>query len=170
MRYSSLNVVIILNFKAICCYGHLVTNLMQLDLSVFVLYLYSSVQSLIHVHLFGMTWTAACQSSLSITNSQSSLKFMSIKLVMPSNHLTSCLPLLLLPSICPNIRVFHIELVLPIRWANNWSFSFSISSSSEYSGLISFRMDWFDLLAVKGLSRVFSHTIAQRAYTCVICQ
>ena len=121
----------------------------QLHAIRFVLYLYSSVQSLSRVHMFAMTWTAACKSSLSITNSQSLLKFMYINLVMPSNHFIFCLPLLLLPSIYPNIKVFSFELVLPIRWANNWSFSFSIHPSSEYSGLISSRMDWFDLLAVQ---------------------
>ena len=92
---------------------------------------------------------AARQASLSIINSQSMLKLMSIVLVMPSNHLILCHPLLLLPSIFPSIRVFSNESVLRIRWAKNWSFTFSISPSSEYSGLISFRMDWFDLLAVQ---------------------
>ena len=95
-------------------------------------------------------WTAAHQVSLSITNSQSLLKLMSIKLVMPSNHLILCHPLLLPPSIFPNIRVFSNESVLLIRWPNYWSFSFSISPSKEYLGLISFRMDWLHLLAVQG--------------------
>ena len=95
-------------------------------------------------------WTAACQASLSITNSQSLLKFMSITLVMPSNHLIVCHPLLLPPAIFPSIRVFSNESVLCIRWPKYWSFSFSISPSNEYSGLISFRMDWLDLLAVQG--------------------
>ena len=95
-------------------------------------------------------WTAACQASLSITNSQSLLKLMCIESVMPSNHLILCHPLLLLPSISPSIRVFSKESVLRIRWPKYWSFSFSISPSSEYSGLISFRMNWFDLLAVQG--------------------
>ena len=131
-----------------CCYMQLVTNLMQLDLLVFVLNLFSSVQSFSHVRLFAMPWTAACQTSLSITNSWILLKLMSFEWVMPSNHLILCLPLLLLPSIFPYIRVFSNESVLLNRWANNWSFSFSISPSSEYSGLISFRMDWFDFLAV----------------------
>ena len=94
-------------------------------------------------------WTAACQASLSITNSQSSLGLISIKSVMPFNHLILCCPLLL-PSIFPSIRVFSNESVLPIRWPKYWSFSFSISPSNEYSGLISFRMDWFDLLEVQG--------------------
>ena len=95
-------------------------------------------------------WTVARQATLSITNSCSLLKLMSIKTVMPSNHLTLCLPLLLLPSIFPNIRVFSNESVLHIRWPKYWSFSFSICPSNEYSGWISFRIDWFDFLAVQG--------------------
>ena len=95
-------------------------------------------------------WTAACQASLSITNSQSSPKLMSIDLVMLSNHLLLCRPLFLLPSIFPNIRVFSNESALRIRWPKYWSFSFNISPSNEHSGLISFRMDWFDLLPVQG--------------------
>jgi len=95
-------------------------------------------------------WTAAHQASLSITKSQSLLKLMSIESVMPSNHLVLCCPLLLLPSIFPSIRVFSNESVLHIRWPKYWSFSFSISPSNEYSGLISFRMDWLDLLAIQG--------------------
>ena len=95
-------------------------------------------------------WTAACQTSLSIINSQSLLKLISIESVMPSNHLILCRPLLLLPSIFPSIRVFSKESVLHIRWLKDWSFSFSISPSNEHSGLISFRMDWLDLLAVQG--------------------
>ena len=109
-----------------------------------------SVQSLSHVRLFETPWTAAHQASLSIINSQSLLKLMSIKLVMTSNHLILCHPLLLLPSIFPSIRVFSNESVLHIRWPNYWSFSFSISPSKEYSGLISFRIDWLDLLAFQG--------------------
>ena len=109
-----------------------------------------SIQSLSHVQLFETPWIAARQASLSITNSQSLLKLMSIKSVMPSNHLILCHPLLLLPSIFPSIRVFSNESVLHIRWPEYWSFSFSISPSNEYSGLISFRMDWLDLLAVQG--------------------
>ena len=112
--------------------------------------LFSSVQLLSHARLFATPWTAAYQASLSITNSQSLLKLMSIKSVMPSNHLILCHPLLLLPSIFPSIRVFSNESVLHIRWPKYWSFSFSINPSSEYSGLISFRIDWFDLLAVQG--------------------
>ena len=110
----------------------------------------SSVQSLSHVQLFVTPWTAACQASLSITNSWSLLKFMSIKLMMPSNHLTPCHLLLLPPSIFASIRVFSNESVPHIRWLEYWSFSFSISPSSEYSGLISFRIDWLDLLEVQG--------------------
>ena len=114
---------------------------------------FSSVQSLSCVRLFATPWTAACQASLSITNSQSLLKLMSIKSVMPSNHLILCHPLLLLPSLFPSIRVFSNESVLRIKWPKYWSSSFSISPSNEYSGLISFRMDWLDLLAVQGTLR-----------------
>ena len=106
-----------------------------------------------HVRLFEIQWTAACQASLSFTISQSLLKFMSIESVMPSNHLVLCHPLLLLPSIFPKIRVFSNESALHIRWPKYWSFSFSISPSSEYSGLISFRVDWFDFLAIQGTLR-----------------
>ena len=111
---------------------------------------FSSVQLLSHVCLFLTPWTAVCQVSLSITNSGSSPKLMSIESVMPTNHLILCCPLLLLPSIFPSIRVFSNELVLHIRWLKYWSSSFSISPSNEYSGPISFRMDWLDLLAVQG--------------------
>ena len=109
-----------------------------------------SVQALSHVRLFETPWTAARQASLSITNSQSLPKLMSIEPVMPSNHIILCCPLLLLPSIFPSIRDFSNESVLHIRWPKYWGFSFSISPSNEYSGLISFRMDWLDLLAVQG--------------------
>ena len=108
----------------------------------------SSVQLLSHIQLLPTLWTAARKASLSITNSRSLLKLMSIESVMPSNHLTLFHPLLLLPSIFPSIRVFSNELVLRIRWPKYWSFSFNISPSNEDSGLISFRMDWLDLLAV----------------------
>ena len=111
---------------------------------------FSSVQSLSRVRLFATPWTIAHQASVSITNSQSLLKLMSIESVMPSNHLILCCPLLLPPSIPPSIRVFSDESAVRIRWPKYWSFSFSISSSNEYSGLISFRMDWLDLLAVQG--------------------
>ena len=109
----------------------------------------SSAQRLSHVQLFLTPWTAARQASLSITNSQSLLKLVSIESVMSSNHLIVCC-LFLLPSIFPSIRVFSNESVLHIRWPNYWSFSFNISPSNEYSGLISFRMDWLDPLAVQG--------------------
>ena len=119
---------------------------------------FSSVQLLSCVQLFETTRTAAHQASLSITNSQSLLKLMSIELVMPSNHLILCHPLPLLPSIFPSIRVFSNKSVLCIRWPKYWSFSFSISPSNEYSWLIPFRMDWFDLFAVQGtLKRLLQH-------------
>ena len=111
---------------------------------------FTSVQSLSGVRLFATPWTTAHQASLSITNSQSLLKVISIELVMPSNHLILCHPLLLLPSIFTSIRVFSSESALCFRCAKYWSFSFSISPSNEQSGLISFRMDWLDLLAVQG--------------------
>ena len=114
---------------------------------------FSSVQSLSHVRLFATPWTAARQASLSITNSWSLLKLMSIKSVMPSNHLIFCRPLLLPPSIFPSIRVFSNESVLRIRWPKYWRFSFSICPSNEYSGLISFRIGWLDLFAVQGTLR-----------------
>ena len=110
---------------------------------------FSSVQPVGHVRLFVTAWTAACQTSLSITSSQSLLKLLSTKSVMPSNHLILCCPLLL-PSIFPSIRVFSNEPVFHIRWPKYWSFSFSISASNEYSGLTSFTMDWLDLLAAQG--------------------
>ena len=115
-----------------------------------MMWLFSSVQLHSHVLLFATSGTAACQASLSITNSRSLLKFISVKLVMPANHLILCHPLLLLLSIFPSIRVFLNESVLCIRWPKDWSFSFSISPSNEYSGLISFMMDWLDLFAVQG--------------------
>ena len=112
--------------------------------------LFSSVQFLSYIQLFATPWTVACQAFLSITDSWSLLNFMSIQTVIPSNHLILCHPLLLPPSIFPSIRVFPNESVLHIRWPKYWSFSFSISPSNEYSGLIAFRMDWLDLLAVQG--------------------
>ena len=111
---------------------------------------FSTVQSLSHVRLFVTPWTAARQASLSITNSRSLLKLMSIESVMPSNQFILFHPLLILPYIFPSIRVFSNESVLHSRWPKYWSFSISISPSNEYSGLISFRMDWLDLLAVQG--------------------
>ena len=119
--------------------------------SLALLLLVSSVQSLRHVWLFATPWTAARQSSLSITNSWSLLKLMSIESVMPSNHLILCHPLLLLPSIFPSTRVFSDESALHIMWPKYWSFSFNISPSNEHPGLISFRMVWLDLLAAQGI-------------------
>ena len=113
---------------------------------------FSSVQSLSHVQLFETPWIAVRQASLSITNSRSSLRLTSIESVIPSSHLILCCPLLFLPPIPPSIRVFSNESALLMRWPKYWSFSFSISPSNEYSGLISFRIDWFDLLQSKGLS------------------
>ena len=113
-------------------------------------YSFSSVQLLSHVRLFVTPWIAARQASLSITNSRSLLRLMSIESVMPSSHLILYYPLLLLPQVPPSIKVFSNESVLCIRWPKYWSFSFNISPSNEYSGLISFRMDWLDLLAVQG--------------------
>ena len=119
---------------------------------------FSSVQRLSQVQLFALPWTAVCQAFLSITNSWSLLKLMSIESVMPSNHLSLCCPLLLPPSIFPSIRVFSTESVLHFRWPKYWSFSFGISPSNEYSGLISFSIDWFDLLEVQGtLKSLFQH-------------
>ena len=122
---------------AVCLKGHLARS---------YILCFSSVQLLSHVRLFAIP----CQASLSVTNSQSLLKLMSIESVMPSNHLILCRPLLLLPSIFPSIRVFSNESALRIRWPKYWSFSFNISPSNEYSGLISFRIDWLDLLVVQG--------------------
>ena len=114
---------------------------------------FSSVQLLSCVWLFVTPWNAACQGSLSITNFLNLLKLMSIESVMPSNHIILCHPLLLLPSVYPSIRVFSNESVLRIRWPKYWSFTFSIGPSNEYSGLIPFRMDWLDLLAVRGTTK-----------------
>ena len=128
---------------------------------------FSSFQSLSHVQLFVIPWTPACQASLSIINSQSLLKLMSIGLVMTSNYLILCHPLLLPPSIFPIIRVFSNESVLLIRWPKYWSFSFSISPSNEYSGLISFKMDWLDLLAVQGtLKSLLQHHSSKVSILC----
>ena len=123
--------------------------------------LFSSVQSLSHVRLFATPWTTAHQASLSITNSRSLLKHMSIESVMPSSHLTLCRPLLL-PPIPPSIRIFSNESTIHMRWPKYWSFSFSISPSNEHPGLISFRMDWLDLLAVQGtLKSLLQHHSSQ---------
>ena len=127
-------------------------------------YQFSSVQSLSLVRLFVTPWTAACQASLSITSSQSLLKLMSIELVMPSSHLILCHPLLILPPIPPRVRVFSNESTLCMRWPKYWSFSFSIRPSNEHPGLISFRMDLLDLLAVQGTlkSLLQHHTTVQK--------
>ena len=132
--------------------GLLDSNQMVCALAIVFPYImqFSSVQVLSPVRFFMTSWTAACQASLSITNSWSLLKLVSIESVMLSNHLMLCCPLLLLISTFLSIRVFSSESVIHIRWPKYWSFSFSISPSSEYSGLISFRMDWLDLLAVQG--------------------
>ena len=122
---------------------------------------FSSVHSLSRVQLFATPWIAARQASLSIINSRSSPKLMCIESVMPSSHLILCRPLLL-PPIPPSIRVFSNESTLCMRWPKYWSFSFSIIPSKEHSGLISFRMDWLDLLAVQGTSRIFSKTTVQK--------
>ena len=121
--------------------------------------------SLSHVRLFAAPWTTARQASLSITSSQSLLKLMSIKSVMPSNHLILCPHLLLLPSILPSIRVFSNGSALRIRWPKYWSFSFNIRPSNEHPGLIFFRMDWLDLLAVQGtLKSLFQHTVQKNQF------
>ena len=117
------------------------------------------VQSFSHVQLFARPWTVTCQASLSITNSQSLLKLTSIESVMPFNHLILCHPFLLSPSIFPSIRVFSNESVGHIRWPKYWSFSFSISPSNEHSGVISFRIDWLDFLAVQGALKESSPTL-----------
>ena len=122
----------------------------------------SSVQSLSHVRIFATPWIAARQASLSITNSQSSLKLMFIMSVMPSSHLILCHPFLLLPPIPPSIRVFSNESSVHLRWPKYWSFSFSISPSNEHPGLIYFRMDWLDLLAVQGTLKSLLHTTLQK--------
>ena len=121
------------------------------------------VQSLGRVRLFVTPWTTAHQASLSITNSRSLLKLMSIESMMPSNRLILCCPLFL-PSIFLSIRVFSYKSALPIRWPQYWSFSFSISPSNEYSGLISFRMDWFDLLAVQGTLKSLQHRNSRASF------
>ena len=152
---------------SLCMYTFIKRSLVFLSLwfssnSLHWMLQFSSVQSLSHVRLFATPWIAACQASLSITNSWSSLRFMSIESVMPSSHLILCCPLLLPPSIFPSIRIFSNELVLHIKWPKYWPFSFSISPSNEYSGLISFRMDWLDLLAVQGtLKSLLQHNTSK---------
>ena len=146
------NTVLMLS-KFSCDYLHSI----YLWWSVYLNLQFSSVQSLGHLWLFATPWIAACQASLSITNSQSSLKLMSIESVMPSSHLILCCPLLLLPPIPPSIRVFSNESTLRMRWPKYWSFSFSSIPSNEHPGLISFRMDWLDLLAVQGTLKSLLH-------------
>ena len=127
----------------------------------------SSVQSLSRVQLFATPWITGDQASLSIINFQSLPKLMSIESVMPSNHLILCCPLLLLPPIPPSIRVFSNELTLYMRWPKYWSFSFSINPSNEHPGLICFRMDWLDLLAVQGtLKSLLQHHSSKHIYAC----
>ena len=139
------------------CFSPRVSFLMVVKI-FFFFWMFSSVQSLSCVQLFATPWTTARQTSLSITNSQSLLRLMSIELMMPSNHLILYRPLLLLPSVFLSIGVFSNESVLRIRWLKYWSFGFSISPSNEYSGLISFRVDWLDLLSVRGtLKSLFQH-------------
>ena len=128
-------------------------------------YFVSSVQSLRHVRLYATAWIAALQASLSITNSRSLFKLMSIESVMPSNHLILCCPLLLLPSIFPSIGAFSNESALSIRWPKYWRFNFNINPSNEYSGLISFRMDWLDLLAIQGtLESILQHHSSKQQF------
>ena len=133
-------------------------------LNIYVPNQFSSVQLLSPVQLFATPWTAACQTSLSITNLQSLPRLMSIESVMPSNHLILCCPLLP-PSIFPSIRVFSNESFLHIRWSKYWSFSFNISPSNEHSGLISLRMDWLDLLAVQGTLKILLQHHSSKAST-----
>ena len=145
---------ILIRFNDLC----IERELSDFDSNITKLYQFSSVRSLSCVwQLFVTSWTAACQASLSITNSWSLLKLMSFESVMPSNHLILCSPLLLLPSIFPSIRVCFNESVLHMRWPKYWSFSFSISPSNVCSGLISFRMDWLDFLAVQGTLKSLLH-------------
>ena len=156
----STRIVFVLNFHIQLLYSsryHIIVGKVNGDFENSLLmlfewctYYFSSLQLLSHVRLFVTPWTAAHQGPLSITNSQSLPKLMSIESMMPSNHLMLCCPLLLLPSIFPSIRVFSHESALHIRWPKYWRFNFSIIPSNEYSGLISFRMDWLDLLAVQG--------------------
>ena len=122
-------------------------------------YQFSSVQSISNVWLFVTPWIAALQASLSITNSRRLLKLISIESVMPSSHLILCRPLLLLPPIPPSIRVFSSESALHMRWPKYWSFSFSISPSNEHPGLISFRMDWLDLLAIASSIKILAYVL-----------
>ena len=149
-KYSSFIIFIISLCSVMMIF--LIFNISNLGLLSFFSCLASLVIQLLScIWLFVTSWTAACQASLSLTVSQSFLWLMSIESVMPSNHLIFCCPLLLLPSIFPRIGIFSNESALCIRWPKYWSFSFSINPSNEYSGLISFRINWFDLLAVQGI-------------------
>ena len=163
--FSAPNSDILVVFGLIVCWAHVFKQNQNQSPETFVaasnnlfldgfIFSFLPVQSLSHVWLFATPWTAAYQSSLSITNSRSPPKLMSIESVMPSNHLILCPPLLLLPSIFPSIRVFSNESALHIRWPKYWSFSFNISPSNEPSVLISFRMDWLDLLGVQGTLKI----------------
>ena len=134
---------------------HLGTIYLGLCTGLYINFSHVSVQSLSRVRLFATPWITACQASLSITNSWSSSKLMCIESVMPSGHLILCRPLLLLPPIPPSIRVFSSESTLHMKWPKYWSFSLSISPSNEHPGLVSFRMDWLDLLAVQGTLKSF---------------
>ena len=145
--FSNSKLMLVLHLKTNVCFHTFLLTQIDFNLNVIS---FSSVQLLSRVWLFATPWIAAFQASLSITNSQSSLKLTSIVLVMPSSHLSLCRPLLLLPLIPPSIRVFSNVLTLRMRWPKYWSFSFSIIPSKEIPGLISFRMDWLDLLAVQG--------------------
>ena len=151
-----------------CCWILFAKILLRIFASTFISDQFSSVQSLSHVRLFVTPWNRTRQASLSITNSRSSLKLMSIESVMPFNHLILCHPLLLLPSIFPSIMVFSNESALRIRWPKYWSFSFNISPSNEHSGLISFRVDWLDLLAVQGTlkSLLQHHSSKDSSFLC----
>jgi len=168
---SLYNSVVLLFEKYFWCPLHLKDGLAKdyiWDLTL--LFFFKCVQLLSHVWLFATPWTAAHQASLSITNSRSLLKLMSIVSVMPSNHLILCHPLILPPSIFPSIRVFSNESALCIRWPKYWSFSFNISPSNEYSGLISFRMGWLDLLAVQGtLKSLLHHSSKASVKMCYAC-
>ena len=142
-------------------------SVLYISISLLVIYFMCSVQSLSRVRLFVTPWVAAHQASLSISNSWSSLKLMSIESVMPSNHLILCRPLLLLPPILPSIRVSSNKSVLRIKLPKYWSFGFSISPSNEHPGLISFRMDWLDLLAVQGtLKSLLQHHSSKASNLC----
>ena len=156
-----MGVITCINMHMLLFHSFPATNSKFKDISIET-YTFSSVQLLSRVWLFKTPWIAACQASQSITNSQSSLRLTSIESMMPSSHLILCCPLLLLPPIPPSIRVFYIESTLCRRWPKYWNFSFSIIPSKEIPGLISFRMDWLDLLAVQGtLKSLLQHHSAK---------